>query len=109
MSDSDPLIEVGDTGRNAKVVDQRDRKNNARIFDTLVASNVALVRTLKVSVYLMLGFGLIATIMTAFSAIILKQGQAETRALILSTFATQNCVTSATPAPVQPLPVQETK
>ncbi len=81
MSDEN---ELRDTGKNRKIVDEKDHMSNARAFDTLVTSNLQLVKTLRVAILVMALCGLIATGMTTMSAFTLRQGQSEIRDLIMA-------------------------
>lgn len=83
MSEKDK-DELRDTGRQPKFQDEKAHMSKAHIFDTLVETNVALVKALKTTIFVMVAFGFIATMMTGFSAIILRMGQQETRELILA-------------------------
>ncbi len=62
----------------------RARSSGARAFDTLVTSNLQLVKTLRAAILVMAVCGLLATAMTVLSAITLRAGQAETRELIVA-------------------------
>ncbi len=80
-----------DTGRERKIPDETEHMSGARAFDTLVSSNLALVKTLRTTIIVLVSFGLIATSMTAFSAVILRMGQTETRELIIAISTKKGC------------------
>lgn len=63
---------------------RRSTSSGARAFDTLVASNLQLVKTLRSAIFVMAVCGLLATAMTVHSAITLRAGQIETRELIVA-------------------------
>jgi hypothetical protein len=63
------------------------RRSSAHIFDTLVESNLQLVKTLRVAITVMVVCGLMGTSMSAFSALTLRTGLAETRELIITTLS----------------------
>lgn len=85
----------------AKTEDHRARTNGARIFDSLVLSNIELVKAMKAAmkagtVFLLI-FATIATVMMTTAIIMLRQGQADTRALISAIQSQQkNCTNSST-------------
>lgn len=62
----------------------RAKTSGARAFDTLVTSNLQLVKTLRAAILVMAVCGLLATAMTVLSAVTLRMGQAETRELIVA-------------------------
>lgn len=81
MSIAEPLR---DTGHMPKIPDEKEHMSSARVFDTLVSTNISLVKALKTYILVMVGFGLVATMMTGFSALLLHMGQQETRELIIA-------------------------
>lgn len=66
------------------------RSSGARVFDTLVESNLQLVKTLRVAISVMVFCGIMGTAMSAFSCITLRFNQAETRELIIA-LSHRNC------------------
>ncbi len=64
------------------ITEEIDHMSSARAFDTLVASNLQLIRTLRATVVLLVACSLLATAMTGLSGFWLRTGQSETHELL---------------------------
>lgn len=76
--------DLRDTGRNPKIPDEHRHMSNARVFDTLAESNLALVRTIRLGIYAIAAFIAATAASQAYSTISLRSGQVETRDLIVA-------------------------
>lgn len=80
-------------------IDHREPTNSAKIFDTLVTSNVELVKTMragmKAGLVFLVIFTVVAMSMMTTAMILLRSGQEETRSLI-SALTKKNCVDPST-------------
>lgn len=78
--DKDP---ARDTGRNPKLAPERERnRSGAAVFDSLVASNLRLVNSIRIAMFAMISCGILAVTMLAISAYMLRSGQIETRDML---------------------------
>lgn len=79
----------------AKVEDTRESTNGAKIFDSLVSTNVELVKAMKAGmkagVALLVIFAMIAGVLMTSAIVVLRAGQADTRELIAAIRMQQHC------------------
>lgn len=62
--------------------DEKQRMSSARAFDTLVASNLQLVKTLRLALGVMILCVISGTGLAAYSTVMLREGQHDLRDLI---------------------------
>ncbi len=83
-----------DTGRNPRIPDEQQHMSGARVFDTLAPTLVTLVRIIRTGIWALAAFIIFIGASMVYSTIALRNGQAETRELIIA-LSRHNCAESA--------------